>query len=410
MNILQVSHRYHIAGGSDAVFFATTRLLENAGHTVVPFCMSHPKNANSPYAAWFAKGADTARPTPADAPRYFWNRDAARKLEDLIRVHGPFDVAHLHIYHGKQTPAILGVLRRHRIPVVHTLHEYKLACPVYTMEHNSKPCEACLGTLGLPALSHRCKSNSLTASAVMLAEFHFARALGDRRLIDRFICVSDFQRQIMIRAGIAPSKLHVLHNFVAPPKRTAPIPGSYFLYLGRIEALKGLPTLVHAAEKTKCELVIAGNGQWTKGLQDRITNLPNIRFVGFQDAKGIRALLNGARAVVVPSEWYENCPMSVLEAKAHGRAVIATRIGGIPELVRDGKDGLLCETGQVGQLAQAIEAMTPDRAAEFGKNAFEDAQKRFSPGTHLARLIAHYERAAACLEMQPIRPLPHQPA
>lgn len=410
MNILHISHRYHVAGGSDAVFFATTDLLDQAGHRVVPFCIDDPANLPSEFSPWFAKAAGTRNIRLREAPRYFWNRDAARKLAHLINENGPFDVAHLHIYHGKHTPSILGVLRRHGIPTVHSLHEYKLACPVYTMERSGKPCDACLDGTGLKPLRFRCKSASALASAVMLAEFHVARALGDRRLIDRFICVSEFQRGVMERAGIAADKLCTLHNFVDITDPGNDPPGDYFLYFGRIEKLKGVPTLLRAAAQTGCNLVVAGDGSWSDELSRQAQSHPNIRLSGFQDRAGIAKLLRGARAVIVPSEWYENCPMSVLEAKAQGRAVIGARIGGIPELVRDNLDGLLFEPGQVDQLTSAINAMTPKRAREMGMRAREDALKRFSPGTHLARLTAQYDIAAAALENKMIRPAPHLPA
>lgn len=409
MNILHISHRHHIAGGSDAVFFATTDLLRSAGHRVVPFCLTDPDNQPSDYQSWFVRGATTGNPTIRDAARYFWNHEAQRKLESLICAHGPFDVAHLHIYHGKHTPAILATLRRHCVPTVHTLHEYKLACPVYTMQRNDKPCDTCLNGVGVNPIRYRCKSNKTIASAVMLAEFHMSRALGDRRLINRFICVSEFQKQVMLRAGISPEKLAVLHNFVQVPDTVSP-PGQYFLYFGRIEKLKGLNTLVDAALQTGCELVIAGDGNWSKTLQQKISGHPSIRWLGFQNSEQIKVLLANARAVVVPSQWYENCPMSVLEAKSQGRAIIASDIGGIPELVHDDIDGILCSPGDTGQFAQAMLAMTPERAMTFGQNAHADVQKRFSPGTHLARLIARYKSAAACLENKTVRPVPHQPA
>ena len=138
MRILQISHNYHIVGGSDAVFFATCDLLTNAGHEVIPFCI---KNPASKWARYFPRAADTCAAPVSDALRYFFNAEARDKLRQILDQAGPVDVAHLHIYHGKHTPAILPVLRERGIPIVQSLHEYKLACPVYTMQRDGKPCD-----------------------------------------------------------------------------------------------------------------------------------------------------------------------------------------------------------------------------------------------------------------------------
>ena len=390
MKILQISHNYHVTGGSDAVFFATTDLLQNAGHQVVPFCMDSPNNLPTQWSDYFPKGADTKSQPVGDALRYFYNLDARRKLEQLIRDAGPFDAAHIHIYHGKMTPAILPVLRRHRIPVLHSLHEYKLACPVYTMQRSGKPCDSCLSTGPLTSLRHRCKDGSLARSAIMAAEFMTARMLGDVRLVDRFLCVSDFQRRVMERAAIPAQKLATLHNFVDTSAiQFQPGHDGYLLYFGRIEKLKGLETLINAAAQTGDQLKMAGTGSWSGQLQAQIKGQSNIDFVGFKNGQELARLIARARAVVVPSEWYENCPMSLLEAKAYGKPIIGARIGGIPELVREGVDGFLFTPGNIAELKNALGAL--DKNCElFGQNARKDVEARFSPTTYLDALLHHY--------------------
>ena len=401
MRILHVSHRHHVAGGSDAVFMNTTKLLHEAGHEVVPFCMALADNSPSPYDVYFPDGADTGHPRLRDAARYFWNRDAARQLRRLIAECGPFDIAHLHIYHGKQTPSILPVLKQAGIPIVQTLHEYKLACPVYTMQRGDGPCEACLPNVGIKPVLGRCKDGSVVKSATMLAEFQASRLLGDRRHIDRFICVSGFQRSVMERAGVPAHKLEVLHNAVDIPLAGPPPDGSYFLYFGRIERLKGVPTLLEAAQMAGVPLQIAGTGDWAEDCAARVSGLQDVTFNGFQAGDALTRLIEGARAVVVPSEWYENCPMSVLEAKARARAVIGTRIGGIPELIQNGIDGRLVDPGNVNELAAALRDLTKERALKMGAAARADARRRFSSGQHLTRLHTVYSDVIASQETVP---------
>ncbi len=408
MRILQISHRHHIKGGSDAVFFATSDLLREAGHEVIPFCMRSPLDEPSQWAHHFPRGADTGNAPLADALRYFHNREAARRLEALLDECGPVDVAHLHIYHGKQTPAILPVLRRRGIAIVQSLHEYKLACPVYTLERDGAPCTECVGRrLPLPALRHRCKDGSLLRSAVMAAEMLTARLQGDVRHVDRFICVSDFLRTVMRRAGLPEHKLSVLHNFTPPaPEPSGPGHDGYLLYFGRLEALKGLPTLIDAARRSNHRLLIAGDGAWRAQMQARIEGHDTITWLGFRSGAELQELIARSRAVVVPSEWYENCPMSVLEAKALGRPVIGARIGGIPELVRDGKDGFLFEPGSTDRLLATLDRLNRADHAALSANALADHAARFSPGRHLDALLAIYNEARAMQRQPRAEPLP----
>lgn len=398
MRVLQVSHNHHIVGGSDRVFFATSELLKQAGHEVVPFCLSSPKDLPSQWSGYFPRGADSAHPHPRDIGRYFYNREARKSLERLLDCTGTIDVAHLHIYHGKLTPAILPVLKARRIPIVQTLHEYKLACPVYTLQRQGKNCDACVEGSLLNSIRFRCKDGSALRSAIMAAEMASSRLAGDVRLVDRFICVSDFQKAIMTRAGLPQDKLATLHNFVdAGPVHEGH--DGYLLYAGRIEALKGLQTLMSAVEGTDRRLLIAGDGAWVPDLRQRIRNQPQITYLGFQSGAALAELIRRAKAVVVPSEWYENCPMSVLEAKAHGRPVVASAIGGIPELVRDGLDGFLFGPGQRDDLIRALDRLDHADHALLSQKARQDSEHRFSGRVHLARLMDVYRDAGDGVEI-----------
>lgn len=394
MKILHISHRHFVAGGSDAVFFAITRLLQDRGHQVVPFCVADPRNRPTPYQRYFPQAADTARKPVADTLRYFWNGAARQALIRLIAEQGPFDVAHLHIYHGKQTPAILPVLRDAGIPVVQSLHEYKLACPVYTMERGGAPCRDCLTRGAISAVRHRCKDGGLARSAVMWAEYRLARMLGDVALIDRFLCVSDFQRRVMVRAGLPPDKLHVLPNFAETAATPGP-GGGGLVYAGRIEQIKGLDVLIDAVTASGARLTIAGSGAWQDELRRRIEGHPHIAFAGFLEPPALAGLVRRADAVVVPSTWYENCPMAVLEAKGQGVPVIAARIGGIPELVRDGVDGFLFAPGDRDDLVRALGRFAESDRKYLARASLADARARFSAASYYEKLLAHYAAIGA---------------
>lgn len=389
MKILQVNNHFHLRGGSDTVFFNEIDLLSGAGHEVVPFASASHKNRPSAYDRFFPDSVETRRPRARDTLRFFRNRDAARQLEALIREEGPFDVAHLHIYYGKLTPSILPVLAAAGIPVVQSLHDYKLACPVYTLQRDGRLCDLCVEGSSLNVLRHRCKDGSLVRSAVMFTEHHLSRIQGDVRLVDRLICVSAFQHSVFRRAGLPADKLTVLHNSV-DTAGIRPFSGNrkaeHLVYIGRIEESKGLPTLLDAVEATGDRLIVAGTGGWEEALRRRAAANPAVDYRGFVSGENLWALLRDARAVVVPSVVFDICPMSVLEAKAAGTAVVGADIGGIPELIEDGVDGVLFEPGSTTGLVAALRRLEGLGVEALGTAAREDVERRFSHAAHLERL------------------------
>lgn len=394
MKCLQVNSFHHVRGGSDQVYFKTSDLLRSRGNTVANFAARDDKDDPHPDARFYP-AAQVGDRRLRDLPNYIYSSVAKTKVQEFLTHHGRFDVAHLHIYYGRLTTSILNPLRENCGAVVQTLHEYKLACPIYTMERDGKPCEVCVTDGPFNAVRYKCKNGSRAASAAMYAEFRISRALGDVSKIDKMICVSDFQRSVLERAGIPEAKLVTLHNFVDTADIRTAKPAekkSYFLYFGRIEKLKGIKTLVAAAKSCGAEVVIAGDGQWVGDLTAQIDGT-NIRYVGFQQGEALATLVREARAVVVPSEWYENCPMSVLEAKAAGTPVIGARIGGIPELIQDGIDGMLFPAGDVSALAQAMEKVANSDIIDWGQAARRDVETRFSADQHYDRLLGIYDQA-----------------
>lgn len=393
MRLLYANNHHQVRGGSDSVYFNTIALIEGAGHEGVAFAARDDHDILSPQAAYFPDAANGSARRPADFCRFLYNREARQAITRLIAERGPFDIAHLHIYYGRLTPAILGPLRRARVPIVQTLHEYKLACPVYTMERGGNTCDACVSGSTLNLLRYRCKDSSFLHSAAMLAEFWTSRLQGDIRHINRFICVSDFQLDVMRRAGLPDTRLRRLHNFV-DTERFRLVQSEqrkdYLLYFGRIERLKGLPTLLRAVKATGHLLHIAGTGTWEPELHAAVASHGNISHLGFVSGAALDKLIAEARAVIVPSQWFENCPMSVLEAKAAGTPVVGARIGGIPELIRDGVDGLLFEPGDPNSLAMALTRLDSLDVTAMGRAARADAETRFSPAVHLAGLLEIY--------------------
>lgn len=397
LKVLQVNNYGFVRGGSDRYFLDLSNLLAQHGHQLTYLCSADPRNVvDSRYAV---QGITIERPTVGDVPKFMYSLAARRMLEALLAAERP-DIAHLHIYYGQISPSILGVLKAHAIPVVQTLHEYKLLCPIATMVKNGRICEECGAGGYWRAAWHRCNRGGVARSLVTACEAYLSRLLGTRRLVDHFLAVSDFVRQTMIRQGIPSERITTVHNFIDGQRfRPSHQEGDYFLYFGRLETIKGVMTLLEAARRTSAKLVVAGDGTARALMEETIRQqgLTQVTLVGFKRGEELHDLIRGCRCVIVPSEWYETFGLVILEANALGKPVIASRIGGMPEVVREGVTGLLVEPGDVTMLAQALDWMWnhPAEAVAMGRAGCTWVAEEFGPERHYQEMMAIYQKLTA---------------
>lgn len=400
LTVLNIGQNYHVRGGSDRYLFALEELLVANGHRVVPFAARNDRNEPTEWARFFPRGADLERPGVLDPLRFLYSPAAARALDRLIRVVRP-DVAHLHIYYGKLTGSILGTLRSHRIPVVQTLHDFKLICPVYSLVSNGVNCEACEGTHYWRALPRRCNRGGLARTALSVTESYLARALGSWTNVDHFIAVSDFQREKLIRYGLPADRVTTVPHFVeAVDSVPSPKRGEYFLYFGRLEAGKGIHTLVTAAAaQPDVPLLIAGEGRESEVLARRLDDekLRHVRLLGFRRGEELADLIRGSICTVSPSHWYETFGLTVLESFAQGRPVIASESGGLTEIVSAGEDGFLVAPHNVEELRSRLAwfATHRDDAVRMGQAGWNKVRRRYRPDQHYVQLMALYRRIMA---------------
>ena len=398
LTILNVGQNYHIRGGSDRYQFALADLLTRKGHGVIPFAARNQKNLPTEWSSYFPAGADFDRPMPADLIRYIYSPQARKAAKRLLN-HSHVDLAHLHIYYGKLTSSILAPLRQKGIPIVQTLHEYKIVCPVYTLVSNGKICESCRGTRYWHAVLKRCNRGSMARSTLSAIESCVSRALGSASKVDHFIAVSDFVRKKVIGLGLPPERVTTVHNFmdvsgIEPTSR----PGSYFLYFGRVEAIKGVFTLLEAISPLKTvDLLIVGNGSAVSKLRTLIEErgLSHVKLLGFKQGSELHNLISGSICTITPSEWYETFGLTLLESFAHGRPVIASRIGGMEEIVSDGVDGFLFPPGDVNALRERLLWMAEHRheAVEIGVCGRRKVEKQFNEEVHYNDLLKVYKKA-----------------
>jgi glycosyltransferase involved in cell wall biosynthesis len=403
MKILMLNKYYYLKGGSERYYFELTRLLEAHGHVVIPFAMQDERNFPTPYARYFVPNVDYEGPLSASrkvltALRTIYSPIARRQMERLIEAEKP-DIVHAHNIYHQLSYSPLWAAKKHGIPVALTAHDYKLVCPNNALLCDSGTCEGCAGRY-YRAVIRRCAKGRLAGSVVLAAEMYFNRSLFDvARAIDLVIAPSRFARDKLVQLGWPPGK--VIHRFnTLDAKRYEPrFDGDgYALFLGRLAAEKGVGTLLRAMRLNPgVTLRVLGDGPEKETLVRFAGSerMRNVEFLGHQSGAKLLATIRNAAFVVVPSEWYENLPYSVLEAFALGKPVVASRIGGIPELIDEGKDGFLFTPKSAEELAERIRAMaalSPERLAEFGRHARAKVERDFDPEEHYEFMMETYSR------------------
>jgi len=385
MRVLLINKFHYLKGGAERAYFDTADILAENGHPVAFFAMQHTENRATPWDRFFVSAVDyhdvTADPVAKlrAAARIIWNREAAAKLEALILEFRP-DVAHLHNIYHQLSPSILWVLRKHKVRVVMTLHDYKLISPNYNLLVRGKIWDH---TSGLLAIGGRAVQDSYLKSLVCAFEQWAHRFIHSYGLVNAYLAPSRFLIERFRQAHFP----YFIRHVVQPIRPFPPVPvyqaGEYFLYLGRLAEEKGVSTLIEAAWKLqegdrKTEIRIVGTGPAEAALRAQAKGITSIQFLGYQTGADWERILAGAKALVVPSFWYENMPYVVLEALSRGKPVIASRMGGLPERVIDETSGWLFEAGDVADLVRAIRKLdlypSPEALAESCYRSVSDAR------------------------------------
>lgn len=408
MKVLLVNKFYFPHGGSETYFFQVEELLKKKGHSVSIFSTRDPRNKECAQSRFFVEKIDYNR---RDIPlgqkvrfgaRLLYSFDAARKMDALLQEVKP-DIAHLHNICHQISPSILPVLKRHGVPIVQTLHDFKLVCPSYRMLSPEGICERCYGNRYYNVIRQRCVKGSLAFSVLLCLEAYFHRAIRIYDRVDLFIASSQFYKDKLVSFGVDARRIRVLPNFVQPDERPSYRSDGYALFCGRLGSEKGVLTLVKAAERAPdIRLIIAGSGSEESAIRQYLTakKMRNVELVGFVSGQAKRELMRGACFFVVPSEWYENCSLSIHEAIAYGKPVVGARIGGIPEQVKSGYNGLLFEPRNAEDLRDKMQYLVshPEEVSRMGRNARKTADEMYGPEIMYEKLMEIYREA---MERQP---------
>jgi len=401
MKILQINSVHYRRGGADVVYLNTGKLLEEHGHEVYYFSQKNENNYPASTSEFFIESTNYFSKTTIQkilsVPRFFYSFEAAKKLENLIKKYQP-DIAHIHLYKADLTPAILNVLFKNSIPIVITLHDFGFICPHnLLLDGKMNICDRCVNGSPLNCIIHKCNRNNLVLSTLSSFEYIFQQTFFPfDKYFDTIIAVSHFSQQKHLESKKFNWDIKQLYNFFPDLKLTKPntFKGNYMLFLGRLSEEKGIETLIEAWQLSKIKdiLKVVGTGELLEKYKSKYYN--NIEFLGFKKGDGLINLIRNASFIVIPSEVQENNPLTIVESYAFGKPVIASNVGGIPEIVLDNKTGFIFEMGSVENLSEKIklaEKINPEEYLQMSQNARNFAEEHFDEDEHYNTLLSIYK-------------------
>lgn len=402
MNILSIQKFFYLHGGGSRYFFEVSKLLRRHKHKLAFFAMHYERNKSSKWSKYFVNYLSFEKVSLKDGfkllGRMLYSFEARKKISQLLSMFKP-NIIHLYDIYHHISPSILPELKKRKIPVVQTLGDYHFIAPNYNLFHDGRICEITKKNLYYKAILHKCVKDSYLASLAEVIEKYIHFLLGwERDYVDYFLAPSLFMKRKLIEYGLPDEKIIHLPHFVDYRQFEPNFDvGNYILYFGRLSEEKGLSFLLEVIGRLpKVKLKIAGRGPKKEKLKEQIERhgLLNVKLVGFLDGKELKHIIMNSRFTILPSIWFENAPLSILESFVSGKPVIGSNIGGIPELIKDGYNGLLFKPGNVDDLVEKINCLwsNSSKVIKMGKNARECVEKYFSPDDHYEKLMEIYKR------------------
>lgn len=389
MRILLAHNFYQIPGGEDAVFRSECELLKKYGEEVVPYERHNDEIQQFPAirkACHFFSAAHS--------------RKSYRHLSEILKKHKPH-IAHFHNIYYMMTPSVYRACHDQGVPVVQSLHNYRMVCANGLLYRDGHVCEDCLTKNFWEGVKHKCFRNSALSTAVMA--FQMDRLWGRKvwtTEVDQYIAAAEFTRRKYVDQGIPVDRISLKPHFIYPDLGKRKGHDGYALYLGRLSEEKGINVLLKAwADIKNITLKVAGTGPSEAGVkkfaEDQRTH--NVEFLGFQNQVQCQDLMARAAVVVIPSVCYENFPRVVVEAFCRGVGIIASRLGSLAELIQDGRTGLLFNAGDSQDLQRAVRQYfeNPVRINHFEKNARSVFEEKYTPQANYETLKGIYQDVIA---------------
>lgn len=399
MKVLLVNKFHYVRGGSETYYFSLAEALRKQGHDVVFFSMEDSRNVPCEQSGYFVSNRELKGNLKSKLNLLLhmaYSKEAYRKLTRLLKDEKP-DLVVLSLIHKHLTLSVIDAIRDYdpRLPVFWTMHDLITVCPCYTMRNGSgQICERCLQGSFQPCVDHRCIKGSRLMSILSKYEAEYIRRRKWYDQINLYICPSDFYRKKLTEGNFTSAPMVTIRNPL-PLKTVYEVSAAndgYVLYFGRLSYEKGIKTLIDAAQKAGCRLVIVGMGPEETALKAYAAQMPNVEFKGFQSGEALTEYVRNSRCVVLPSEWYENGPYSAMEAMALGKPLIVSGYGGLPELVKDGYNGYIHESN-ADSLADRIRKMmrlSDQEYAVMARRSCEMAKAMFDPDRYVSELETWY--------------------
>lgn len=384
MKILLVHNLYKVHAGENTAFYADKKLLEDNGHIVVPFIKD---NQDIDKFSFTKKAALLYQTT--------WSASIYAELKELLERENP-DVAHFHNTLPLITPSAYYACRDSGVPIVQTLHNFRLFCPVATFYRNTSICEDCLSKSLWQSIRFGCYRDSHIQSAVVAAmlKYHWhKRTYQD--VIGRYIVFNNFQRDKFSRNGIPAEKIVIKPNFLVSTALQQSEIKDHILFIGRLDNGKGAQILIKAATHFPDHKInIVGEGPERAGLETMAAQkgLKNIKFWGHCSSEVCFELLRSAQCFVLPSLWYEGMPLVALEAFAAGVPVVVSRVGGLPDLIREGESGFCFEPGNHQDLARVLKNILGNKSLQekLYVGARAEYEHNYTPERNIRKLESVY--------------------
>ena len=400
MRILYCNKFNYPFSGTEVYLFELMDLMRAQGHEVALFSMADPRGEPTPYDRHFPPHIDFKAEAgwwqkARRAGHAIYSTDARRRMRAMIADFRP-DVAHVRNIYHHLSPSILWELKAQKVPVLYHLNDFKILCPSYNLVSQGEACEACKGGAFRHVVTTKCYPG-LGARMTLATEAYVHRWLGTyRKCVNLFLAPSQFVRDKFVEHGWDGDQFEVLPHFQKPHTMQAPQSDGPLLYFGRLSAEKGVDDLLRSMQQVpEMRLIIAGDGPQRGELQELALSLglSNVKFVGHVGRVERDLLIAKSRFTVLPSHAYETLGKTILESYAEGRAVVASDLGSRRELVHEGETGLLYRTGNVNELAGAIQSLgsTPELARKLGRAGWETLRQRHTPEQHYQKLLSLYE-------------------
>ena len=379
MKILLVNKFHYLNGGSEKYYFELGKLLKKHGNEVAYFSMEDDRNIRTGDKEFFVKKIDLNYGSKLKALDVIYSKDNYKKMEEAIKEFRP-DVIHFNNFQRQLSASVVEAGWNAKIPMIFTAHDMEAVCPNKDMLYNGRICDDCITKGYMSCIKKKCIKNSKLKSILGVIEMKYYKLHSIYEKFNYIVSPSEFMKKCLLNGGVKNQNIEVIHNFSNATNCNNEINGDYIFYFGRISKEKGIFNLIGAVKKCEeVKLLIAGTGPEEEKIKKYIKeNKMESRVVllGYLNQDEIRERIEKCRFVVIPSIWYENCPYSIIETLEIGKPIIASEIGGIPEIVENEKNGLLYRYDSVDDLADKINELyynqeKINKMKEESKNKFK---------------------------------------